>query len=278
MPRMFMALRQGRAEPITRTLAATPEIPPGCQWATFLRNHDELTLEMVTDDERDFMYSEYADDPRMKLNLGIRRRLAPLVENNRRVAELLHALLFSLPGSPILYYGDELGMGDNIYLGDRDAVRTPMQWNPDRNAGFSRADFARLYLPPLMDPVYGYQAVNAEAEMRNPSSFLHWVRTLLDVRKRHAAMFGVGSLETVDARNPAVLAFARRLGDDVMLCVNNLSPKPQPAQLDLGTYGGMCPVEVVGGEEFPQIEESPYLVTLHAHGFFWFSLRSAPDS
>ncbi|HVM06650.1 MAG TPA: maltose alpha-D-glucosyltransferase, partial [Acidimicrobiales bacterium] len=271
MPRMFMALRRGRAEPITSTLAATPEIPPGCQWGTFLRNHDELTLEMVTDDERDFMYTEFAADPRMKLNLGIRRRLAPLVDNDRKVAELLHALLFSLPGSPILYYGDEIGMGDNIYLGDRDSVRTPMQWNPDRNAGFSRADFARLYLPPPMDPVYGYQAVNVEAEMRNPSSFLHWMRTMLEVRSRHAAMFGGGSLEVLDAANPSVLAFARRLDDDVMLCVNNLSSRPQPARLDLRAFRRYTPVEVVGGEEFPAVEDTPYLVTLPSHGFFWFS-------
>jgi maltose alpha-D-glucosyltransferase / alpha-amylase len=277
MPRMFMALRQGRAEPITATLAATPEIPPGCQWGQFLRNHDELTLEMVTDDERDFMYTEYASDPRMKLNVGIRRRLAPLVDNDRRVAELLHALLFSLPGSPILYYGDELGMGDNIYLGDRDSVRTPMHWNPDRNAGFSRADFARLYLPPLMDPVYGYQAVNVEAQRRNPGSFLHWMRAMLGVRRRHAAVLGGGSLEVVDAANPAVLAFARRLGDDVVLCVNNLSRSPQPAQLDLRSFRGLVPVEVLGGAEFPVVEERPYLVTLPAHGYFWFSMVRAPE-
>ncbi|MFP5375202.1 MAG: maltose alpha-D-glucosyltransferase [Acidimicrobiia bacterium] len=272
MPRMFMALRRGRADPITATLAATPEIPPGCQWGQFLRNHDELTLEMVTDDERDFMYTEYASDPRMKLNLGIRRRLAPLVDNDRRVAELLHALLFSLPGSPILYYGDELGMGDNIYLGDRDSVRTPMHWNPDRNAGFSRADFARLYLPPLMDPVYGYQAVNVEAQRRNPGSFLHWVRAMLAVRRRHAAVLGGGSLEVLDAANPAVLAFARRLGDEVVLCVNNLSRSPQPAQLDLRSFRGLVPVEVLGGAPFPVVEDRPYLVTLPAHGYFWFSM------
>ncbi|MGH9151736.1 MAG: maltose alpha-D-glucosyltransferase [Acidimicrobiales bacterium] len=272
MPRMFMALRQGRAGPITATLAATPEIPPGCQWGQFLRNHDELTLEMVTDEERDYMYTEYAKDPRMKRNVGISRRLAPLVDNDRRVAELLHALLFSLPGSPILYYGDELGMGDNIYLGDRDSVRTPMHWNPDRNAGFSRADFARLYLPPLMDPVYGYQAVNVEAQRRNPGSFLHWMRAMLGVRRRHAAVLGGGSLEVVDAANPAVLAFARRLGDDVVLCVNNLSRSPQPAELDLRSLRGLVPVEVLGGAEFPVVEDRPYLVTLPAHGYFWFSM------
>ncbi len=179
MPRMFMAVRREQRFPITEILAQTPPIPDGCQWGIFLRNHDELTLEMVTDEERDYMYNEYAHDPRMRRNLGIRRRLAPLVDNDRRVAELLYGLLLSLPGSPVLYYGDELLMGDNIYLGDRDGVRTPMQWAPDRNAGFSRADFAQLYLPPLMDPVHGYQAVNVEAEQRDPSSFLHWLRRML---------------------------------------------------------------------------------------------------
>ena len=183
MPRMFMAVRREQRHPITEILARTPEIPDGCQWGIFLRNHDELTLEMVTDEERDYMWAEYAKDPRMKRNIGIGRRLAPLVDNDRRVAELLHALLFSFPGSPVLYYGDEIGMGDNIYLGDRDGVRTPMQWSPDRNAGFSRADFAQLYLPPLMDPVYGYQAVNVEAGLRNPSSLLHWMKRMLEVRK-----------------------------------------------------------------------------------------------
>ena len=272
MPRMFMALRQGSRQPIIDVLALTPEVPAGCQWGTFLRNHDELTLEMVTDEERDYMYTEYATDPRMKLNLGIRRRLAPLVENDRGVAELLHALLFSMPGSPILYYGDELGMGDNIYLGDRDSVRTPMQWNPDRNAGFSRADFARLYLPPLMDPVYGYQAVNAEAEMRNPSSFLHWMRRMLEVRRKHSNVLGAGALEVLDADNPAVLAYVRRFDDEIVLCVNNVSRNPQPAQLELGDFAGLEPVELLGGARFPVISEAPYLVTLPSHEFFWFSL------
>ncbi|MGQ0521793.1 MAG: maltose alpha-D-glucosyltransferase [Actinomycetota bacterium] len=272
MPRMFMAIRQGSSRPILDVLALTPEIPAGCQWATFLRNHDELTLEMVTHDERAFMYSEFATDERMKLNLGIRRRLAPLVENDRSVAELLHALLFSLPGSPILYYGDELGMGDNIYLGDRDSVRTPMQWNPDRNAGFSRADFARLYLPPLMDPVYGYQAVNAEAEMRNTSSFLHWMRRMLEVRRAHSNVLGAGALEIVDAGNDAVLAYARCLHDDIVLCVNNLNRFPEPARLELGAFRGLEPVELLGRARFPVVDDDPYLVTLPAHGFFWFSL------
>ncbi len=275
MPRMFMALRQGRRTPVCDILARTPEIPDGCQWASFLRNHDELTLEMVTEDERDYMYAEYATDPLMKLNVGIRRRLAPLVDNDRRVAELLHALLFSMPGSPILYYGDEIGMGDNIYLGDRDGVRTPMQWTPDRNAGFSRADFARLYLPPLMDPVYGYQAVNVEAQMRNPSSFLHWVRHMLQVRRQHDQLFGTGSLEVLEPSNQAVLAYARRLGDDTVLCVSNMSDCPQPAHLDLAAYCGLVPVELLGGAPFPPVEHGPYLVTLPAFGFFWFALVPA---
>jgi maltose alpha-D-glucosyltransferase/alpha-amylase len=208
MPRMFMAVRREQRFPITEILAQTPPIPDGCQWGIFLRNHDELTLEMVTDEERDYMYAEYARDPRMRRNLGIRRRLAPLVDNDRRVAELLYGLLLSLPGSPVLYYGDELLMGDNIYLGDRDGVRTPMQWSPDRNAGFSRADFAQLYLPPLMDPVHGYQAVNVEAEQRDPSSFLHWFRRMLAVRHQYP-QFATGSLEVLPADNPSVLAYVR---------------------------------------------------------------------
>jgi maltose alpha-D-glucosyltransferase/alpha-amylase len=212
MPRMFMAIRREQRFPITEILAQTPHIPDGCQWGIFLRNHDELTLEMVTDEERDYMYAEYARDPRMRRNLGIRRRLAPLVDNDRRVAELLHGLLLSLPGSPVLYYGDELLMGDNIYLGDRDGVRTPMQWSPDRNAGFSRADFARLYLPPLMDPVYGYQAVNVEAEQRDPSSFLHWLRRMLVVRHEYP-QFATGSFEVLPADNPSVLAYMRQARD-----------------------------------------------------------------
>ena len=208
MPRMFMAVRREQRYPITEILARTPTIPEICGWGIFLRNHDELTLEMVTDEERDYMYSEYAKDPRMKRNIGIGRRLATLVDNDRRVAELLHALLFSLPGSPVLYYGDEIGMGDNIYLGDRDGVRTPMQWAPDRDAGFSRADFAQLYLPPLMDPVYGYQSVNVEAQMRNPSSLLHWMRRMLEVRRQHP-VFGTGAIEVVSTDNPSVLAYVR---------------------------------------------------------------------
>ncbi|MGQ0743303.1 MAG: maltose alpha-D-glucosyltransferase [Acidimicrobiales bacterium] len=276
MPRMFMAVRREQRYPITEILAITPEIPDGCQWGIFLRNHDELTLEMVTDDERDYMYAEYASDPRMKRNIGIGRRLAPLVENNVRVAELLHGLLLSLPGSPVLYYGDEIGMGDNIYLGDRDGVRTPMQWTPDRNAGFSRADFARLYLPPLMDPVYGYQAVNVEAQLRDSSSFLHWVQRILAVRRSRAELFGAGSFEVLPADNPSVLAYLRRGDGVVVLCINNLSRFAQPVELHLGDLAGYTPVEMFGRVPFPPIGELPYLLTLAGHGFYWFELTPPP--
>ena len=293
MPRMFMAVRREQRYPITEILARTPEIPPNCQWGIFLRNHDELTLEMVTDEERDYMWAEYAQDPRMKRNIGIGRRLAPLVENDRRVAELLHALLFSFPGSPILYYGDEIAMGDNIYLGDRDGVRTPMQWSPDRNAGFSKADFAQLYLPPLMDPVYGYQAVNVEAQTRNPSSFLHWMRRMLEVRKQHP-VFGAGSFEVVSLENPSVLAYVRTLeeperfepegedgeivetGPDVVLCVCNLSKLAQPAELPLQKWEGKIPIELLGRVPFPRIGELPYFITLPPYGFYWFELVDPP--
>jgi maltose alpha-D-glucosyltransferase/alpha-amylase len=268
---MFMAIRREQRYPIAEILAQTPAIPDGCQWGIFLRNHDELTLEMVTDDERDYLYEEYAKDPRMKVNIGIRRRLAPLVENDRKVTELLHALLFSLPGSPVLYYGDEIGMGDNIYLGDRDGVRTPMQWTPDRNAGFSAGDFAQLYLPPLMDPVYGYQGVNVEAEQRNPSSLLHWLQRMLHVRRQHP-VFGTGTFEVLHAENPAVFAFVRELDDDVVLCVNNLSRFSQPAELHMGRFEGKRPVELVGRVPFPAIGELPYLLTLGPYGFYWLQL------
>jgi maltose alpha-D-glucosyltransferase / alpha-amylase len=275
MPRMFMALRRAQRHPITEILAQTPEVPEGCQWGIFLRNHDELTLEMVTDEERDYMWSEYAKDPRMKLNIGIRRRLAPLVDNDRRVMELFHAMLFSLPGSPILYYGDEIGMGDNIFLGDRDGVRTPMQWSPDRNSGFSRADFAQLYSAPLMDPVYGYQALNVEGEMRDPSSLLHWIQRMLQVRKRHP-LFGIGSFEVLSAENPSVLAYIRELGDDVVLCVNNLSRFAQPVELSLQRFEGRTPIELLGRVPFPRIGELPYLLTLGPYGFYWFQIVETP--
>ncbi|HUP69220.1 MAG TPA: maltose alpha-D-glucosyltransferase, partial [Acidimicrobiales bacterium] len=271
MPRMYMAVAQEDRHPVTDIMRQTPEIPEGCQWAIFLRNHDELTLEMVTDKERDYLWSFYAADRRARINLGIRRRLAPLMDNSRRRIELLHSLLFSLPGSPFLYYGDEIGMGDNIYLGDRDGVRTPMQWTPDRNAGFSKADFAQLYLPPLMDPVYGFQAVNVEAETRNPSSLLHWMRRLLLVRKQHA-LFGTGSFEVIPTDNPSVLAYVRQDGDDTVLCVNNLSRFAQPAELPLQRYDAKTPIELLGRVSFPRIGELPYFITLGSYSFYWFQL------
>jgi maltose alpha-D-glucosyltransferase/alpha-amylase len=272
MPRMFMALRREQRYPITEILERTPRILSTAQWGIFLRNHDELTLEMVTDDERDYMWGEYASDPRMKLNLGIRRRLAPLLNNGRRQMELFCGLLLSLPGSPIVYYGDEIGMGDNIYLGDRDGVRTPMQWNGDRNGGFGRSDFAQLYLPPLMDPVYGFAAVNVEAQMRNESSLLHWMRRFIGVRKRWA-VFGEGTFEALEAANPSVFAFLRTLDDNVVLCVNNLSRFAQPVELDLRRYEGRTPVEMLGHVHFPRIGELPYLLTLAPHSFHWFTIE-----
>ena len=245
MPRIFMALRLEDVEPIVEIMRRTPPIPDTCQWALFLRNHDELTLEMVTSDERDYMYLAYSQDPRMKLNVGIRRRLAPLVDNSRRRIELLNSLLFSFPGTPIVYYGDEIGMGDNIYLHDRNGVRTPMQWTPDRNAGFSRTDPARLYTAPISDPVYGYQAVNVEGQSRDPSSLLQWMRNLIRLRKQFP-VFGRGSMGFVAAGNRKVLAYVRRWQEDTILCVANLSRTPQPAQLDLSAFEGWVPWELLG--------------------------------
>ncbi|GLU46679.1 trehalose synthase [Nocardiopsis ansamitocini] len=276
MPRMFMAVRREQRYPISEILAQTPAIPENCQWAIFLRNHDELTLEMVNDEERDYMYSEYAKDPRMRANVGIRRRLAPLLDNDQNQMELFTALLLSLPGSPVLYYGDEIGMGDNIWLGDRDGVRTPMQWTSDRNAGFSRADPARLYLPLIMDPIYGYQGINVEAQRGNPSSLLNWTRKMIQIRKQHA-VFGTGAFTELHASNPSVLAFVREYGDDRMLCVNNLSRFPQPVELDLRRFEGTTPIECMGGVQFPPIGELPYLLTLPGHGFYWFQLPPVAD-
>jgi maltose alpha-D-glucosyltransferase/alpha-amylase len=281
MPRMFMAVRREHRFPITEILAQTPAIPASCQWGIFLRNHDELTLEMVTDEERDYMYAEYARDPRMRRNLGIRRRLGPLVDNDRRLAEMLHALLLSLPGSPVLYYGDELLMGDNIYLGDRDGVRTPMQWTPDRNGGFSRTDFAALYLQPLMDPVYGFQARNVEAEMRDRSSFLHWLRRMLAVRRANP-VFATGTCEVLPADNPSVLAFARAprstgdgpgAGMRAVVCVNNLSRFAQPVAISLARWEGATPVELVGRVPFPKVGPDTYTVSLGSRGFYWLELE-----
>ncbi|MCO5970852.1 maltose alpha-D-glucosyltransferase [Actinoallomurus sp. WRP6H-15] len=275
MPRIFMAVRREQRYPISEIMAQTPKIPENAQWGIFLRNHDELTLEMVTDEERDYMYSEYAKDPRMKANIGIRRRLAPLLDNDRNQLELFTALLLSLPGSPVLYYGDEIGMGDNIWLGDRDGVRTPMQWTPDRNAGFSSCDPARLYLPVIMDPIYGYQAINVESQQNNTGSLLHWTRKMIEIRKRHP-VFGVGDYTELTASNPSVLAFVREYGQDRVLCVNNLSRFPQPVELDLRRFEGANPVECMGGVQFPTIGELPYLLTLPGHGFYWFLLSPSP--
>ena len=276
MPRIFMAVRRESRFPISEILAQTPPIPANCQWGIFLRNHDELTLEMVTDDERDYMYAEYASDPRMKANVGIRRRLAPLLDNSRDQIELFTSLLLSLPGSPVLYYGDEIGMGDNIYLGDRDGVRTPMQWSPDRNAGFSTCDPARMYLPPIMDPVYGYQGLNVESEMRQSTSLLWWTKRMIEVRKRHP-VFGLGTYEELWASNPSVLAYVREFGDDRVLCVANLSRFPQPVELDLSRFQGWTPVETTGNVRFPAIGELSYLLTLPGHGHYWFSLTNQED-
>jgi maltose alpha-D-glucosyltransferase / alpha-amylase len=272
MPRMFMAVRREDATPVYEILERTPAIPDNCQWGLFLRNHDELTLEMVTDDERDYMYAEYAKDPRMKLNLGIRRRLAPLLDGGRDDIELMHAILFSLPGSPVLYYGDEIGMGDNVYLGDRDGVRTPMPWKGERNAGFSPANRAPLYLQPLMDPVYGYQAVNVEAQLRSPMSFLRWLHRFVALRKEHP-VFGLGSYEPLSSDNSRIFAHIRKWEEDVILCVHNLARSAQPVQLDLSRYEGMVPEEMFGRTSFPPIGELPYLLTLAPRGFFWFRLR-----
>ncbi len=286
MPRIFMAVRREQRYPISEILAQTPKIPGGCQWGIFLRNHDELTLEMVTDEERDYMYKEYAKDPRMKANIGIRRRLAPLLDNDRNQLELFTALLLSLPGSPVLYYGDEIGMGDNIWLGDRDGVRTPMQWTPDRNGGFSSSDPQRLYLPPVMDPIYGYQSLNVEAQQRHPQSLLHWTRRMIEIRKQHP-VFGLGAYDELNSSNPSVLAFVREYdatsssqeheATDRVLCVNNLSRFPQPVELDLRRFIGVTPVECMGGVTFPPIGELPYLLTLPGHGFYWFQLPLARE-
>ncbi len=273
MPRMYMAIAEQDRHPIVEIMQQTPDIPDTCQWAIFLRNHDELTLEMVTSKERDYMYRMYAADPRARINLGIRRRLAPLMENDLDRIKLMNSLLLSMPGSPIIYYGDEIGMGDNIFLGDRNGVRTPMQWTPDRNAGFSRADPQRLYLPPIMDPVYGYEAVNVEAQTREPSSLLNWMKRMLAVRKQSQA-FGRGRLSFLKPGNRKILAYLREHGDEAILCVANLAHSAQPVELDLARLRGRVPVELLGRTAFPPIGELPYLLTLPAHGFYWFRLAA----
>jgi maltose alpha-D-glucosyltransferase/alpha-amylase len=269
MPRMYMALAQDDRHPIVEIMEQTPDIPSNCQWAIFLRNHDELTLEMVSDRERDYMYQTYAADPRMRVNVGIRRRLAPLLGNDRDKIRLMQSLLLSMPGSPILYYGDELGMGDNIYLGDRDSVRTPMQWSPDRNAGFSRADPQRLYLPPIMDPIFGFEAINVEAQQRDAASLLNWMRRIIEVRKAHP-VFGRGSLAFLHPGNRKILAYVREEGDsepgEVVLCVANLARGAQPVELDLARFQGRVPIEMLGQTPFPPIGKLPYLLTLPGHG------------
>jgi maltose alpha-D-glucosyltransferase/alpha-amylase len=276
MPRMYMALRKEDRTPIVEIMKRTPPIPPGCQWAIFLRNHDELTLEMVTDEERDYMYNEYARDRRMRINVGIRRRLAPLMDNGRRQMELMNALLMSLPGTPVIYYGDEIGMGDNVYLGDRNGVRTPMQWNGDRNAGFSEADAAALFAPVIVDSPYGYQGINVNAQERTATSLLRWMRRLIGVRREHQA-FGRGTWEPLDPHNRRVLVFLRRHAGETILCVNNLSRYAQYAELDLTEFKGCVPLELYSKNAFPKIGDLPYLLTLGPHMFVWFKMAEPDD-
>jgi len=272
MPRLFMALRLEDRQPVTEIMRDTPDIPPTCQWGLFLRNHDELTLEMVSDDERDYMYYAYSADPRMRVNVGIRRRLAPLLENDRNRIELLNSILLSFPGTPIIYYGDEIGMGDNIYLGDRNGVRTPMQWNADRNAGFSRANPSRLYSPVVMDPVYGYQAINVEAQQSESASLLNWMRHMIALRKLFQ-VFGRGAIQLLEPANRKILAYLRRTESELVLCVANLSRFAQPFELELSEVAGMMPVEMRGYVEFPRIGKGPYPLTLGPYGFLWLELQ-----
>jgi maltose alpha-D-glucosyltransferase / alpha-amylase len=277
MPRMFMGLRREDRTPIVEILTQTPPIPDTCQWGIFLRNHDELTLEMVTDEERDYMYREYAKDPRMRINIGIRRRLAPLMDNGRRQMEMMNALLMSMPGTPIIYYGDEIGMGDNVYLGDRNGVRTPMQWTPDRNAGFSEADSAALFAPIIVDAPYGYQGINVAAQERTSTSLLRWMRRLIGVRRQYKA-FGRGTWEPLDPHNRRVLVFLRRYESETILCVHNLSRYAQYVELDLSEFKECVPVELYGNNPFPRIGELPYLLTLGPHMFLWFKLVRQEDA
>ena len=272
MPRMFMGLKLEDRKPITEILQQTPKIPDVCQWCLFLRNHDELTLEMVTDLERDYMYDEYARDRSMRINVGIRRRLAPLLENDRRRIELMNGLLMSLPGTPIIYYGDEIGMGDNVHLGDRNGVRTPMQWDGGWNAGFSAADPESLYAALILNPLYGYQAVNVQSQKRTPHSLLSWTRRLIQVRKS-TPVFGRGSIEFLYPDNHRILAYVRQLGSETVLAVNNLSQSAQAVELDLNRYQGSIPIEMFGRNLFPRVGNLPYLLTMGPYQFYWFRLR-----
>ncbi len=268
MPRIFMAVHQETRTPIVDIMRSTPSIPESCQWAIFLRNHDELTLEMVTEEERAYMYQAYAEHPSMRCNVGIRRRLAPLLENSIPRIELLNSILFSMPGTPIIYYGDEIGMGDNIYLGDRNGVRTPMQWNADRNGGFSQAQFAALYSPPLMDPIWGYQAVNVESQLLDKSSLLHWMRRIIRLRQQHQ-VFGRGTIEFLDPANKKILAYVRSYKDEHVLCISNLSRHPQSAELDLSKFAGITPIEMFGQSPFHPITDKPYVLTFAPYSFYW---------
>ncbi|RXF75323.1 maltose alpha-D-glucosyltransferase [Hansschlegelia zhihuaiae] len=277
MPRMYMSIAREDRFPITDIMRQTPEIPDNCQWAIFLRNHDELTLEMVTDKERDYLWNTYATDRRARINLGIRRRLAPLMERDRRRIELMNSLLLSMPGTPVIYYGDEIGMGDNIHLGDRDGVRTPMQWSIDRNGGFSRADFASIVLPPIMDPLYGYFAINVEAQGRDPHSLLNWMRRMLATRRQHLA-FGRGSLRFLFPSNRRILAYLREHDGDVILCVANMGRSPQAVELELSEFEGRVPIELTAGSVFPPIGQLTYLLTLPPYGFYWFLLAEEANS
>ena len=272
MPRMFMAVQLEDRKPIVEILEQTPQIPDSCQWCVFLRNHDELTLEMVTDIERDYMYDEYAKDKGMRLNLGIRRRLAPMMDNDRRRVQLLNGLLMSMPGTPIIYYGDEIGMGDNVYLGDRNGVRTPMQWNGGWNGGFSGADPERLYSPLISNPVYGYQGINVESQRRSQHSLLSWMKRIIHLRKS-SRVLSRGSIEFLKPSNHRVLAYVRQLGAERILVVNNLSKSAQAVELDLKQHKGSVPIEMFGGNLFPRIGDLYYLLTLGPYQFFWFRLR-----
>lgn len=274
MPRIFIAIRKETRIPIIDIMENLPKIPDNCQWALFLRNHDELTLEMVTDEERDYMYKEYAKDPKMRLNLGIRRRLAPLVENDRRIIEILNSILFSFPGTPTIYYGDEIGMGDNVYLGDRNGVRTPMQWSPDRNAGFSLANPNQLYLPPIMDPVYGYQSLNVENRENQPASLLNFMKKMLAVRKKYKS-FGRGTIDFLKPKNNKILAYIRAYEDEKIFCIVNLAKTSEFFELDLSAFNGHNLVEIFGQSVFPKIDQQKYVFMMQPHSFFWFEIKNS---